>query len=66
MRVYLGGAFMSEQHENSFLQTEPHFDNGFGINGVSAWIPFHKVTETSDCVTLMMTMVWKALIKGTN
>ena len=38
---------MSEQHENSFLQTEPHFDNGFGINGVSAWIPFHKVTENT-------------------
>ena len=36
---------MSEEHEKSLLQTEPHFDNGFGLNGISAWIPFHNVTE---------------------
>jgi len=43
MRVFLGNDHISEGHRRALLQTEPHFDNAFGLNGVSAWIPFHDV-----------------------
>ena len=45
LRCYYPSVYVSERHEKALLQTEPHFDNGFGNEGVSIWVPFNDIDD---------------------
>ena len=43
LRLYHPNIYISEAHEKAFLQTEPHYDNGFGNHGISIWLPLESI-----------------------
>lgn len=43
LRLYHPNMYVSEAHEKAFLQTEPHYDNGFGNYGISVWLPLQSI-----------------------
>ena len=45
LRQFTANEAISKGHQEAFLQTEPHFDNGFGHFGMSVWIPFHQISS---------------------
>lgn len=47
LRWYHPGLFISSEHESTYLQTEPHYDNAFNNYGISVWVPFHDIDEST-------------------
>lgn len=47
LRLYHPNQYVSAAHEKAFLQTEPHYDNGFGNYGISVWLPLQSIDQES-------------------
>jgi len=61
IRRYVVGSYTSDCHAAAMLETEPHYDNGFGCFGLSVWLPFHAISRDDGA---LIRIIEKNLLKA--